>query len=460
MELSIIGSGKCNLHCSYCFLCKTKKTTQILDEDIVNGLKDHTYLQRALTALNWYDHKPEDVGKLSFWGGEPTINLPVWTEHISEWMKALPRLVDLNFITNATFPPQNMIEFIKTVDANAMHRMNVILQVSLDGPDPYTLKGRGIPAQKITDNLKEFIKQFNQLYLTNTDLIVFFKSTLQIDDFIEALGNIENATKYYTWWQSLIHDLEYLSISKNIKGFFADAVNYAYMEDYTQQQGIGYAHTTDIFYAIDWQKLDLLYPTTFSLRDGMDPFDVVKNANGATIEESMCCSSYDSEIIVKPDGTVVGCMVGLYNDIPSYARELKEVDNSEYLRNKSIPQNFYYNYNTEPERSEKFKKYYTYYKNNHGITDFSIGLAILYELGEANQIAYYYKDNPDLIYEHFHLLSEKTKCFFNSLKETGCPYVLLPGVYRLYFNGFLDKAIKRIRYEKMEKLKKNNYAYE
>ena len=99
-------------------------------------------------------------------------------------------------------------------------------------------------------------------------------------------------------------------------------------------------------------------------------------------------------------------------------------------------------------------------KKKNKVVDFSIGLAILYELGEANQIAYYYKDNPDLIYEHFHLLSEKTKCFFNSLKETGCPYVLLPGVYRLYFNGFLDKAIKRIRYEKMEKLKKNNYAYE
>ena len=460
MELSIIASGKCNLRCSYCFLCKTKDTTQILDEEIINGLKDHTYLQRVLTALNWYDYKPEDVERLSFWGGEPTINLPTWTEYFSGWMKALPKLTDLNFITNATFPPQNMIDFIQTVDANAEHPMHVILQVSLDGPDPYTLKGRGISAQKITDNLKEFIKLFNQLYLIHTDLVVFFKSTLQIDDLIEALGSIENATAYYGWWQSLIHDLEYLSISKNIRGFFADAVNYAYMEDYTQRQGIGYAQTLDVFYAIDWQRLDLLYPTKFSIRDGMDPLDILKNASGATIEESMSCSAYSSELIVKPDGTIVGCMIGLYNDIPSYARELKELSDKEYLRNKSIPKNFYYNYDTEPERSEKFKRYYNYYKDNHGITDFAIGLAILHELGNANQIAYYYINNPDLIYDHFHYLSEKTKCFFNSLKETGCPYVLLPGVYRLYFNGFIDKAIKRINYEKMEKLKKNNYAYE
>lgn len=460
MELSVIGSGKCNLCCSYCFLCKTKETTEILDEEIIKGLKDHTYLQRVVAALNHYDYTPQDVTRLSFWGGEPTLNLSIWVEYLPEWMKVLSNMNELNFITNGTFPLGDMINFIQTVDDNAEHPMHIILQVSLDGPDPYTFIGRGIHADTIVSYLKEFINQFNQLHLIQTDLTVFFKSTLSMDNFIKALGTLESATAYYTWWKSLIHDLEYLAISKNIIGFFADAVNFAYMDDYTQEQGIEYAHTADIFYAIDWQKLDLLYPTRFCLTDGMDPFDVLKNACGTDIEHGTSCSAYSSELIVKPDGTVLGCMVGLYNDIPSYEKELKKHGEKEYLQNKAIPKNFYYKYDINPEQSEKFKKYFDYYKKHHGITDFAIGMAILHELSNADQISYFYKNNPRLLYEHFRFITEKTKCFFNSLRETGSVYVMLPGVYRLYFNGFIDKAIKRINFEKMERLKKNNYVDE
>ena len=84
--LSLIASTRCNLRCTYCFLCKTESSS-ITDDKIREAVTDGSYLYNCNRVITTLGATCGDITKLDFWGGEPTLNLSLWIEKIPDWAK-------------------------------------------------------------------------------------------------------------------------------------------------------------------------------------------------------------------------------------------------------------------------------------------------------------------------------------------------------------------------------------
>ena len=123
ITLNYMSSRTCNLGCQYCFAGKGEygnescKPNQFTYDGYVKGL------QKA------FEHYPEGVKRIDFFGGEPLLNyqeikkfLPLAEKKFEEHHMKLP---DISITTNSTLLTEEVIDFIK--------KYKIRISLSLDG---------------------------------------------------------------------------------------------------------------------------------------------------------------------------------------------------------------------------------------------------------------------------------------------------------------------------------------
>lgn len=108
VDLSIIPSLQCNLECSFCMYAASPNRTEILDRD-----KTYSFLK----TIPWIG-----INSIGFYGGEPSINLPLYEQFL--WM--IPKDVKRFIITNGSWST-NLREIENFIAFTRLHSLEVYI---------------------------------------------------------------------------------------------------------------------------------------------------------------------------------------------------------------------------------------------------------------------------------------------------------------------------------------------
>lgn len=440
-KLSILGSGTCNLSCEYCFLKGLNK--QHFDKEIVEKLIDGSYLKTIQQVLLKCGANNFQIEELTFWGGECTIHADLWSEYILDWLHAFPNISAICFVSNGLFNPNAMNKLLAKINQfgyESNRFININIQISLDGPEGIN-SGRPGLGDQLKNNFLELDSLMLKNNYKNLMLHIPFKSTLPVDTFNQIHSSLDSAEEYWEWWHKFLSDCLLNKKSEFIDShIFTDPI-ITMLYDYTQQQGIDLTKSLITLDLLNWEGLQKKYKLPFTLSNESS----VINGLGAEcyprtnhIKDPGFCGAYMAETMIRPDGVIVGCLVGLYNDKEEYLTYNKEHDYDEYLNCLRVPSKYHFDpLNMDDHEIFKFQKQMADYQQAFN-TLISGNLAILIELANCGQVNPEYLVDSDLAFRHSSIITGKTMCFYNSLRKTGSPFVSTLGQVRLLCNGVLQ----------------------
>jgi radical SAM protein with 4Fe4S-binding SPASM domain len=265
----VTTTQQCNLGCSYCFEgCgdnpseNHKLNATLLSKDQVSLLKEKIYYK--------LDNLEEDSQvKIDFWGGEPTLNLPLIKSFIEEFKG---KNVRFHIYTNG-------------YDIRGLEQLalpSVRIQVSYDGaiPDPFrlTLTGKD-STQKVRENILKLLE------IPNIDL--HLKATL-VPEYFRYLEDI---------WEDYA-DLYYKFKDKGIKlpysptiDYYEDTKHNNYMDVYKEK-----------IISITKKELE------FAEKNGENLLSWYGGVKGSQ------CSAGQSIVAVTVEGEVLACHGAIYQE--------------------------------------------------------------------------------------------------------------------------------------------------
>lgn len=449
-HIDIATGGTCNLRCSYCFL-HDLASHKDLDTQIKQALQDGSYANTCVKVLQADGNNPLDITTIGCWGGESTLHLPVLIESLHYWKTAFPNLEVWSFITNGSYKAQDMFDFLLKMDELGINVLEI--QTSLDGPQEVN-DARGISVEKILSTLCDLIDLLNTVKLKNTKLNLTFKSTTWVTTYNQIHQTKESATKYYKFWaDEVIARLESHKNNLNMIGLLGvSPLDIAYQFDYTQQDGLNFAHSLRVYNSLDWEDIGKNVPKEYPpLQDFLSYFIHFTRYTENSIRltsHNYYCGAYTHGRFIRVDGAVLGCLGSLFADNEQFLNQIKVTEPLEYNLFKNTNKHFIY----KPlEMSKEEQKTFLNHINtfdNYAYFIAQTSSSIMYDLAYCNQIDPSYLYDTEKRIRHAYLLADKNSCWFNNLKQTGSLYIALPGVYRLLCNGALDyfDSMEHIKY--------------
>lgn len=440
-HLAIIGSGTCNLSCKYCFLCGLKNH-KTFDNEIIQAVKDGSYLKTFQHVLNRLQVPYYKIYNFTMWGGECTLHSDLWAKHIHEWLDAFPNVRNVSFVSNGMFKIDDVADWYGAINNWALNNntyIQIMMQISIDGSDEYN-KDRGIKSEVIFNNVTGLENTISQRGYNNIKIAFKYKSTLPIDTYNRICETKDSCESYYEWWHKFIRQT-----LNSFKGWQTDreVLNTPILTslyDYTQQQGINLTKSLRTQDSLDWEGLRIKYgfnrtlQNDFSLMQGL----ITSYPAANKLKSTGFCSQYLHEIMVRPDGIMVGCLVGLYNDKDEYRQYALEHDIEEYENCLRVPNRYFLDFYKDSDESiESFYKMFTHFTESYK-TLAAANIALIYELAYCGQVDKSYLHDSAKLIRHACVLTGRTQCCYNSLRKTGSPFVSTLGMARLMCNGAFD----------------------
>ena len=158
-ELILVESYLCNLNCNYCEINNSIEDNYNNLENIKirQALLDKTYINNIKNFFNKNQLNPNEIIKISLWGGEPTINLDIFFDFFQDLIIYFPNIKNFQ-ITSNFVNIQNLIIFLSKIEENNIYNHKITIQLSYDG-EHQTKINRKISPQIIYDNLQLFNKE-------------------------------------------------------------------------------------------------------------------------------------------------------------------------------------------------------------------------------------------------------------------------------------------------------------
>lgn len=436
--LSILGAGTCNLACKYCFLCGLKEHKK-WDNEIIEAVKDGSYLRTIIDIFKKTRNDPAYVREIKFWGGESTLHLSLWKEYFPEWMHTFYNITQIGFVSNGTYDPYELADFIRMVNANAENHIDFNIQISSDGPDCYQKDWRGVSSDVLFEKAKILLEELGKDFLPNITFIADFKPTFPIEVFNNINKSLDSAMEYWNWWFDHLNYVNSIPMPRCVGQIGMKPGIITMLYNYTQQDGIDLAHSLRVSDMINWEKLNrnsfVKIDPEYSANVMSGFYDGWMNITHQNAPLGYC-GQVIREWLIRPDGIVSGCLAGLYNDKFEYIEHAKKVDYDEYLNTKRVHSSYFFDpLNMTEEEIDRFN-----YRNkvmDDQANNFYVSTAAsqLYELALVSQASPIYLSNSEVLIRHAYLLGKKTNCYYNMMRKTGIPYTGTLGLARLYGNG-------------------------
>lgn len=237
-SFSLNFSGICNLDCVYCFNPKVSQATQETNKRIRDAIENDKYIEEIDAQVT-----PEEVRNVSFWGGEPTLNLPLFTERMRSWMEHYPNLDSFSFSTNLSAKKlaDHIIAFVhKLADLSTEfnRKMHFELQISLDGPAEINDINRGIgTTKKIIENIEYLYSSIDWAKIQSSPLEVAIhgKPTL-VENNWRNLANEKSIKRIFSFYNDLYSKIDAVKPNWLPLPMF-HILTYAFPGNYTSEQG-------------------------------------------------------------------------------------------------------------------------------------------------------------------------------------------------------------------------------
>lgn len=435
VALEMFSAGWCNLQCKYCYIPKTD-FLKTVHSNIIERIKDGRLLNDVEKMFG------KDLESLSHWGTEPTLTTSLFKEFYEQAFLKFPKLNKIFLSSNFMTPTKNIINFVNEIVPRSK-RINISIQMSLDGPSWLTDINRGVGStEKIKNNIKEF---FRHADLDTHEITCNFKPTI-CDDEIEKLSDIKKLSEYYRFFDDLMTEI--FEIVGDRKIGMSRFVNptVAVPWNYTKKDGIN-------FYKIHMNQKELAEKEKYNYIFKPDSFyqtryiEKLNHMREFHIKQKMfTCSAGDSCFGAGDiDNLLYSCHRSFYLIYDEYRNACKEwpldaetMEGMACGRDKVLKDLTTTDYKNRLETAKVLyvnRAYHDFAK--HRITS---SVAMLRQLAEIGQISKIYKD--------LYLSSELAKfvlvgmCQMDNVMASSTFEVPSFALFKLFGNGTFEQIIK------------------
>lgn len=440
-------SAVCNLNCIYCFQPKISCRGNEVNKKIIDWISSGRMEDDILKYLG------ESVEYISFWGGEPSINLPYLTERFTIFISKFPNLKQISYSTNISTRKltQNTIDFIKAIDKhNKENNDNVFLnlQLSIDGCPEINDKNRiGASAKGIIDNTTYLLEQTVGITCYSSH----FKAT-QSSESIAWLAQDDNLYKNYRFWEDNYKTWSQIN-NRYPRG--GEVITIVFPGNYTTQDGINYAKLEKQLFDPEFRKrFDMKMDFTSQMQDRVtSAYNQLKRAyyrnSTGELRKNLSCSSCKTCFGLDPWGHYHMCHSTFFFD-PLTRKYIK--DNNlitEYEKTQGFSFDLFENhlkdksdipieYNLELIRTLKNGKDYS---GDISQREQYIDMLVR-ELAASNQIDKKYLEDYHRKMAIIFVLFGNGECVLNNCWEFGSYFIRNYSQMRLVLNGALDAILE------------------
>lgn len=458
-SLCLVASAECNLKCKYCEIAKSKDSTYSIElqKNIKSAFEDGSFLiniQKTLKALNQDFNK---IHRITFWGQEPTLSLNSFRKNIQEWFNTFPNIINFFFSTNGGTDPHIIYNFIKDVDSIVTHDIQIGVQFSYDG-EWSCINERMIDPNLIKKHCKELIELLNNTHLNHAqiqivwhgvvsfDLIKYILESNTIKNYIKDLDNtVFNASQWNHNLKCKVYPIT-LGLEQPYKASTDDGLALTTfiekgLRPDVEQNLHFYNPIRNLLMTLMGRSNfeEQVFDNTKWIQNIIDMFNGVDLTR--VLNKGHACGSYDHELKIMYDGTLIGCQNFLFNTTKDHI-----IDSDPMLRQVKenlINHNFFINLANSSSSIEDINKvldrFYLLHFSSFLTTYQSIVNTIIM-LATAGQASQEYLTNKEKLFKHAFMIVRYNACFFNHLMTTGSTFLEPISLCRVLCNGTLDLA--------------------
>jgi len=452
---NIYFSGTCDLACTYCFQPKIKGHMKSANDEIIKWISSGKMADDVLEIFG------PDITDMSFWGGEPSINLEHITPVLEDIYQKFPKLEKFSWSSNfasdrSVTSTKNFVDQVIILNLKYDRHVKIHLQISIDGtPEINDANRIGSSAKRIVSHTTDFIKYLNDDKLRiETVGSPSFKGT-QSAESLRWLNTDNNLEKHYRYFDEIRADWE----SQNLKvcPLGAEVLTFVYPGNYTQEDGHVLSEITSKLLSKEFRNLDWkaknkpCFETQVSNRVN-DIFrflksGVIKVDNTELLGHSSC-SAGRSCFGLSYDRKLHWCQ-GTYffdKETQKYIKENDLVTDFEEKQGFSF-RNFdkYINDITVNSVDNKLLLLRSLnitktYASNLTLKDSYLEL-IINELASAGQISPCYKEKEWKDLAKMYMLFSAGGCPINNVWEFGSIWIATTAQLKLIFNGAFEQLM-------------------
>lgn len=231
-NLDFFFSSNCNLSCKYCYLLNNKEKLQNYNNDLNNKIVDGSFFNNVKNSLKEKGIDYLKIDSLSLWGAEPTLNSDNATSFLTQMFDYFENANSLFFSTNATLGLEKILPFIDFT-LNYKRKIEIHLQISIDGPEWITKENRG----KITDIIINTIIDLTKYLYDNKidNVFIVLKPTLSMKQIALLSENIDKLKDWYLFFEKLQDQIEQYNFNGKFNMIASPTI--ANPEEYSIQDG-------------------------------------------------------------------------------------------------------------------------------------------------------------------------------------------------------------------------------
>lgn len=429
-NVSLLFSAKCNMNCSYCYIPKDEgmnATQEEVREYLING--DYPDIIKE---------KSPDITSVDFWGAEPTLNKDLSYIVFKRIMDKLKDVTRFMFSTNLLVGDVDLMEIIESLDKAVPdeRKVNLFIQISLDGPDWITDLNRQKGAtEKITESYKRLFKKLNNKKFNNIKALYFnFKPTLTSENYRDMVNHPEKIEEWVSFFYELV---KYYNDTIENKDFvkMPTQVSPTIVSpgDYSVQDGKMFAEWVRLSKKIDISKYPGFTHPIYKAHQKL--FASLFYNQYHNLARSIECGAGSGSYAIGVRGDIHLChrsfnLEYFMNEVGKSKTILKDLNNK-YVADKN-------------EDEKNLQILYT----TRGYVDFeaprlSHSIAMIKMMAKCGQVDKIYLERDDLC-DLLAKTSYITLCYLDSSFKTMSFHVPVLSAIRYYGNGALQEFLKDI----------------
>ena len=435
-------------------------------------MENGDFIKNALKTMYKLKQSPHNVNRIELWGQEPTLTLPILSEHWKEWDEAFTGLSAVFFSTNGIGDPQNILDFIEAVNEKSTNPMLIEIQFSYDGMYGEDIV-RGGDSNLIINNLKKLLVGINELSpkLKNIDNIDIMLHTVFSTKLVHFLNDVNTVHEYFHSYENILNELHDLSDYNSKIELYSPAFMYQNCYSASTEDGIELNSFID---RVNLAKASKKYPRCFEFMRPEEDFvaqmagngiadlmrvfredpkwnnldeyinDYFMNANHPYRQLMETCSSGIGDLKLMYDGSMVICQNSVYDTMIDQDYLDDSVDNQarwhfmkhgQYINPSKCTQaeiDKFYSYILQLRKGSSFRFIYIQVYNL---------MVLLAQLGQINPE---YAWDLQKTKRHAFIMARTTCCYYNMQVMSGSVLVRQSGEIRQLCNGVMDKLEKYI----------------
>ena len=424
-NLDLYFSADCNLSCKYCYIYKHKEKLQSYNEDLLNKLKDGTYISNLKEKCKDY---LENIISIGLRGAEPTLNASAANKFLPDLFNTFPNIDKIFFSTNAVLGLKGIKPFIDTIRnyniENEDRKIMLEIQYSLDGPEWITENTRGVGVTrylfKAIDETIAYTKDLDNFYLS-----MRVKPTLDMENIKDMNKDINKLIEWYCLFDNLYEkykDIDRKDYELNFLGY-PTVVN---PDIYTIDDGKEFASfikniaSLDISYFKNYEHPLILQPLA-CFREPVFGIDLdTQRGYGA-------CSAGRGSLSFDKDGNIHSCH-RFFNYMPCPEDGLDVIQS-------------YFKVSSDKQIARMNMLNHFYHSNFYCRFEFfKIVANAMANYGQIDKI--YLNDTTNLLLLFCSI--ESIMCHYGQAEETKDPIIAQTGYIKLLGNGALQELMRYV----------------